>query len=66
MIHIYQSKEQSLSLCTCTLNRIEYGYVDGGRYGSCIPGLPDFSWNNLPKQEKIIPNDQTIYQIAIK
>jgi hypothetical protein len=31
-----------------------------------IAGLPDFSWYNIPKREKIIPNNQKISQMATK
>jgi hypothetical protein len=29
------------------------------------PGLPDFSWNNIPKRENI-PNAYKLYQMTIK
>jgi hypothetical protein len=29
-------------------------------------GLPDFSWYNVPKWGKTIPNNHKIYQITIK
>jgi hypothetical protein len=29
-------------------------------------GLPDFSWYNIPKRKKSIPNDLKMYQKAIK
>jgi hypothetical protein len=40
--------------------------------GGTGPGLPDFSWYNIPKREKYtkgpknIPNGHKIYQTAIK
>jgi hypothetical protein len=30
------------------------------------PGLPDFSWYNVPKFGKNIPNDYKICQISVK
>jgi hypothetical protein len=29
-----------------------------------FPGLPDFSWYNMPKRGKTIPNTHKIYQIV--
>jgi hypothetical protein len=40
-------------------------FAMSGKYFVSRPGLPDFSCYNKPKQ-KNIPNDQQIYQMAIK
>jgi hypothetical protein len=31
-----------------------------------MAGLPDFSWYNIPKTGKKLPNDHKMYQIAIR
>jgi hypothetical protein len=39
---------------------------NGRSYFLMETGLPDFSWYNIPKRRKIMPNNHKMYQMATK
>jgi hypothetical protein len=55
---------QTFDFCDCSTHHVENAELEFNRHS--ITGLPDISWQNIPKREKYIPNDHDIYQMASK
>jgi hypothetical protein len=66
---IWQPRQKACVEASINCRTEKLIFLKGAHTGGAtesVTGLPDFSWNNIPKRGKILPKDYKIYQLAAK